>query len=208
MREKSGTKKAEGRYHHSALRQALMDAAISFLETNDITQLGMQTLARATGVSKGAPYHHFSNKEAVIVAIAEEGFRLFGAQLEAIGRGATVGSASAVGELVAACLDFAAQHPVHYRLMFLPEWSERSRFPDLHRAGEAALGQLVELVRRAGDLPPLEALQKALSVFALLHGFTSLVAAKVVTSIPGAPPIAQQRAQIEAAVRAIIGGDP
>lgn len=199
-----GTKKAEGRYHHSALRRALMDAAIAFLETDDITQLSMQTLARATGVSKGAPYHHFPNKEAVIVAIAEEGFRLFGERLEGIADG----SGDAVAALVTGCIEFAAEHPVHYRLMFLPEWSERSRFPELHRAGEAALGHLVGIVRRAGGLSEGQAFPKALTVFGLLYGFTALMAAKVVTSIPGAPSIEQQQAEIEVAVRAIIGAAP
>jgi AcrR family transcriptional regulator len=183
-------------YHHKDLRRALMDAALTYLEKHEITRLNMQVLARTAGVSAGAPYHHFTDKEAVIAALATEGFELLLARMGE--RKLADEPQRALAELARGYLEFAAENRGHYRLMFLPEWSDRERFVALHRAGGEALARFAEHVRvglphgAGSDV----ALSRALQAFALLHGFAELTAAKVLTSIPGAPTLAIQREQV------------
>lgn len=190
------------RYHHGDLRRALMDAALGFLEGHDVTRLTMQELSRLAGVSRGAPYHHFADKEAVIEALATEGFDLL------LARGAhldwDVPPVQALAQAADAYLDFTAAHPVHHRLMFLPEWSDRDRYPGLHAAAEPALGLLVGAVLGQVDRTPRAAVARALNVFALLHGFAQLRAIGLLDNAPGAPSARAQRADLLRCLQAMV----
>jgi AcrR family transcriptional regulator len=191
-------------YHHHDLRRALMDAALAFLEANDITRLSMQVLARAAGVSAGAPYHHFADKEAIIAALATEGFELLLARIAE--RDWNIPAPDAIAELASGYLDFASHYPTHYRLMYLRELSDRAKFPELHLAGGQVLAHFVGVVRRGlPGAPATAAMSRALSTFALLHGFAELEAANVLATIPGAPAVASQRAHlVERAVHLVL----
>ena len=61
-------------YHHGDLRQALIDGAIALIAEQDISSLSLREVARRVGVSHAAPYRHFADKEALLAAVAEEGF--------------------------------------------------------------------------------------------------------------------------------------
>ena len=67
-------------YHHGNLRQALIDAAVGALQTEGIEALSLRKLAKDIGVSHNAPYMHFEDKEALLAAIAEEGFKRLAAR--------------------------------------------------------------------------------------------------------------------------------
>ena len=62
-------------YHHGDLRQALLRAAKQLIAEAGIENLSLRKLAERAGVSRTAPYHHFSDKNDLLCAIAAEGFR-------------------------------------------------------------------------------------------------------------------------------------
>lgn len=64
-------------YHHGDLRQQLIHQAAKMIREEGEAALSMRKLAAQLGVSRTAPYHHFEDKQALLNAIAEEGFRLF-----------------------------------------------------------------------------------------------------------------------------------
>ena len=77
----------------------------------------MRAAARAAGVSPGAPYHHFEDKDALLAAVGEEGFELFGKALrEAAGAPAPTPRMRAQNVGVAYVL-FAIEHPTRFRVM-------------------------------------------------------------------------------------------
>ena len=61
-------------YHHGGLRNALIIAATELIEERGSIEFSMSEAARRAGVSSGAPYRHFKDKEALLVAVAELGF--------------------------------------------------------------------------------------------------------------------------------------
>src|SRR5262245_40005842 len=69
----AGPKK--GRYHHGDLRRALLEAALELIRAEGQAVLTLREVARRAGVTHAAPYRHFKNKEALLAAVAEEGFR-------------------------------------------------------------------------------------------------------------------------------------
>jgi len=60
-------------YHHGDLRSALIEAAAHVAATEGVKAVRMRPLARAVGVSPGAPFRHFKSVDALLVAVAEEG---------------------------------------------------------------------------------------------------------------------------------------
>ena len=62
-------------YHHGDLRESLLAAAESQLEKDGPSGLSLRKLGRQLGVTPGAPYRHFEDKDALLAALAVEGFR-------------------------------------------------------------------------------------------------------------------------------------
>ena len=51
-------------YHHGDLRDALVRAALEILEDSTVTEVSVRAAARRAGVSTGAPYRHFADRDA------------------------------------------------------------------------------------------------------------------------------------------------
>ncbi|WP_257461560.1 TetR/AcrR family transcriptional regulator [Archangium lipolyticum] len=174
-------------YHHLDLRRALLDAAIEFLREGDVTGLTIQVLARAAGVSPGAPYHHFPDKQSLLAALATEGFEILGEKLvRAVSREPSAPGQAAA--LATAYLAFAREHASHYRIMFLPDIEDRVRFAAVHAASERCLQVLLGVVAAGNPGMSSESVAaRAIAVWSLCHGFASLRAARVLGNIPGIP---------------------
>src|ERR1700759_4947056 len=76
-------------YHHGDLREALISAAMSAVETGGPEALSLRDLAQSLGVSSAAPYRHFPDRKALLDEVAARGF----ADLDAAYRAARDGAA-------------------------------------------------------------------------------------------------------------------
>ena len=61
-------------YHHGNLRATLLIAAERTLRDRGIEQVTLRDLARQAGVSHGAPSRHFRDRQALLDALAAEGY--------------------------------------------------------------------------------------------------------------------------------------
>ena len=66
--------KPKDKYHHGNLRNKLIAIATELLSEEGAHSLSLRKISQRAGVSHNAPYMHFADKEAVLAAIAEEGF--------------------------------------------------------------------------------------------------------------------------------------
>src|SRR6478672_12407716 len=65
-------------YHHGNLRSELLSCAERALSEGGLAQLSLRDLARQAGVSHGAPRRHFADKQALLDALAQDGFERLG----------------------------------------------------------------------------------------------------------------------------------
>lgn len=129
----SPSPKSGRRYHHGDLRNALIGTAIALARAGGPEAVVLREVARRTGVSAAAAYHHFASHEDLVQAVKEQSLNLLAEQMRAALAGnrqaATPDPAAAarrqVRTLGAAYLQFAAQEPGLYRLTFGP----RGRWP-------------------------------------------------------------------------------
>jgi len=63
------------RYHHGNLRDSLVNMGTELLGDRGLAGISLREIARKLGVGHNAPYRHFRNKQQLLEAIAEAGFR-------------------------------------------------------------------------------------------------------------------------------------
>jgi len=161
------------RYHHGDLRRALLCAAEEVLEREGPAALSLRELARVIGVSHNAPYRHFADREALLAAVAADGFRRLATGLAAADAAAPPGERlQATGR---AYLDFARTHRALYLLMFGPGL-RKSAHAELRDAARAAFDVLRDVVASAGIPPGPRARHGAIGAWALVHGLAHLTA--------------------------------
>lgn len=168
-------------YHHGNLRAELLEQAILQLRDTPPEQLSLRAVARALGVSQTAPYRHFSDKEALLAAIATRGYRqlldvLQGAREEV----AESDSASAADELRAvagAYIEFAADNEQLFKLMFGPQVQPSARHPELREVSRETLMLVQQILQRGmqlGEFAEQDPLYLANAGWAGIHGMATL----------------------------------
>jgi AcrR family transcriptional regulator len=169
------------RYHHGALREALIAEALKVLETDGMEGISLRGLAEAAGVSKTAPYRHFADKRDLLVTLAAEGFRTFADLLEEavtdLPPVEPANSLAGIRALSRVYIDFAQSQPALYRLMFSRlGYSLHSEACRLNSARAfSVLTKSVQEAQAAGWRSHQDTRALILSVWAGVHGWAGLL---------------------------------
>lgn len=105
-------------YHHGDLNQALVTTATECLEAMGVDGLSMRKLADALGVSRTAAYHHFKDKDALLSAIAAQGFSRWLSKVKGIFEDPQHSADEKLKRFIHAYVRHAYEHPQMYELMF------------------------------------------------------------------------------------------
>ena len=124
-------------YHHGDLREALILAGIELIAEKGFAGLSVAEAARRTGVSAAAPYRHFANRDAFLLAIATEAGVTMGDQLEAA-LVAIDDPLEQLAEIAEIYVRFVMAHKVGFDLIFATELRE-SDDGDLRAAGRRVI---------------------------------------------------------------------
>jgi AcrR family transcriptional regulator len=199
VRDASRTRRESAR---TSARQAILGAASELLTAEGYEALSLRRVAERAGYTATTIYRHFPDKDALLYAVTEEGFRLLTARLASAG-----GEPDPFASLEAVALayiDFGLEHPVYYGVMFVSRpdqlWrrqpdqpgSRMDRFSSLRGAVAAALA-----TRQSMES---DVLTVSNALWAITHGVVSLALA-----IPHLP-ARQVRAFGTLGVRAFLRG--
>ncbi len=165
-------------YHHGDLRAALLAEAAAMITEGGAASLTMRAIGVRLGVSRAAPYRHFADKTALLVAVAANGFNGLGARLQATQAGASRSSVERLRRIGEEYVRFALENPAHYRLMYGREALSREDLPELREAAGALLEQFVGAIRahqRSGAIKRQDPRAQAYVAWSAVHGLASLV---------------------------------
>jgi AcrR family transcriptional regulator len=170
--------------HGQSLRTRLITAARDLLERDGLEAATLRATAREAGVSHMAPYRHFKDKDALLAAVAEQGFRAMTRFIDAAGGAGTERNAAGL-----AYVAFALDNPALYGLMFGANLSPRERFPGLLAAGGEAFERCIaasgaESRRISGGE---EATPSAVALWSIVHGLATLVIDGLIAMPPKGP---------------------
>lgn len=180
-------------YHHGNLRTALLDAAGEILEQQGLEALSLREAARRAGVSHNAPYRHFANREALLAALAAEGFAELGGALGRAGG----------PEAGASYVSFALHHPQRFRLMFGGVVSTDAH-PELREQAARAFDGLQRSFSGTG--PPERAAHAAAAAWSLVHGLAELLLNGHLRRAAGEDPVEYARNVIGTVRFAVVPG--
>jgi len=166
------------RYHHGDLRLALVGEALKLVEERGVAGLTLREVARRAGVSEAAPYRHFASKDALVAAVAEDGFQSMLARVRRALAGASADPAERLEAVGAAYVRFAVERPAHFRVMFGRDVAESHGFKGLWDAGQAnfeALLHEIAAAQKAGLVAGRDRRPAARALWSALHGLAFLL---------------------------------
>ena len=167
-----------GAYHHGDLREALLTEAAAMIAEDGATSVTMRAMGKRLGVSRAAPYRHFEDKTALLVAVAATGFGRLSARLQATGASGPTSSVKRLLRIGEEYVRFALENPAHYRLMYGREALSREDRPELREAAKALLEQFVGAIRaqqRSGTIKRQDPRAQAYVAWSAVHGLSSLL---------------------------------
>jgi len=161
-----------------AFRERIVQASTELIKEQGLSALSMREVARRAGVSHQAPYYYFADREAIIGAIAEQGFRIMGDYVQRSAPATPGAPHDAIMAAGRAYLEFALEHPAHFRVMFRPELVSPERHPNVRGEGLHACDRFHRIVSSAAAAglpadPSVDAL--FLLCWSVVHGLACLV---------------------------------
>lgn len=156
-------------YHHGDLRRAVLDRALEIVGERGAAGLSLRGVAGDLGVSHTAPRHHFGSNTGLLTAIAIEGFSTLRDRLSALRL-----AEAAPLELGVAYVEFAAEHPAHFAVMFQPTLLD-AEDAMLREASDGAFAELrsgIEALTPYGTVE--DAAAAVTAAWSLMHGLATL----------------------------------
>jgi AcrR family transcriptional regulator len=170
------------RYHHGALRAALLTQAEKALQVSGVDGLSLRELARAVGVSHGAPRRHFEDKAALLEALVADGFDRLGAALAKAANPDGRDFVATLNDVAVAYVRFATDNPALVELMSASRYLANAS-DQLRHARETAfapVARLVETGQETGELVGSGMQEVGTLLFATLHGVATLANNKMI----------------------------
>jgi len=176
----NSSKPIKSSYHHGDLRDTLLHAATEMVANTGIEGLSLRKLAEKVGVSRTAPYHHFKDKNELLCGIAEEGFKIWSQQAQAIFDDDSLSMKERYRRFVKGYVNYAVENPELYELMFgRVIWRDNSSTQTLRDVAYPCFQGQVAMTRMWQDKGLLATSEDTLRVaqvtWATLHGLARLV---------------------------------
>jgi len=158
------------------LRQKVLQASLALIEEGGLGRLSMREVARRSGVSHQAPYYYFGDREAILAAIAGNGFSMLAESFQRAVARAGSEPAKALEAIGLAYVGFALRHPAYFQAMFRADAVPLDRYADVRKREDEAFGKLVEKIGEAfTDQPPTARLRISVACWAMVHGLATLI---------------------------------
>ncbi len=183
-------------YHHGDLRRALIDAGLRVLAEKGTHALNLREVARVAEVSHTAPYRHFADKDGLIAAIAEDGFRQLSVVIDAANACVSDRVADKLITAGQAYVRFAIEHPDHFKVMFSGVRNLETH-PELYAASKQGFHFLIATIQDGQQRQQLIAgdpMDLAKTIWAMMHGLAILLIEKQFPTLQGTVNAQQKQA--------------
>lgn len=152
----------------AATRRALIVAAAELLDAGGPEAVTLREVGARAGVSRGAPYRHFADKESLLTVVATEGWQRIADAIHTI-RTTPNAPPTQLRDALMALIEVGRNHPHLYRMMF----STPTGDPDAAaRAASRAQDEFLAIV--ATVVGPTDARRYGALLFTNAHGIAGM----------------------------------
>jgi AcrR family transcriptional regulator len=172
-------------YHHGNLRSALLEQAERTVDERGAQALSLRELAREIGVSHAAPRRHFPDRQALLDALAQDGFERLGGELQRAVERAGTSFAARLHALAQAYIAFATRHAPLLELMFAGK--QRAGAERVQESADRAFAPSVAVIAEAqasGELRAGDPGRVAIVAFATLQGLAAMANGGMIEAAP------------------------
>jgi AcrR family transcriptional regulator len=166
---------SERPYHHGNLRVTLLAAAEHTLREEGLDQVSLRALARAAGVSHAAPRRHFPDRQALLGALAADGYERLADTLAAAIEQAGPDFEAQFQAGGTAFVRFAVDNAALLDLMFASRPAAAKGAPE---RPYLIVGEMVRRGQESGRLAPGDPGHLRLLVLAMLQGIAELITSR------------------------------
>jgi AcrR family transcriptional regulator len=152
----------------AATRGALVRAASELLDAGGPDAVTLRAVGALAGVSRGAPYGHFENKEGLLAALAVDAWNEVADEVEHLRTAGDTGARDRLASAVLSLVNLGRQKPHLYALMF----STPANDPETTEAAGRLNGAFLAIV--ADAVGEADARRYGALVMATAHGIASL----------------------------------
>lgn len=190
------------------LRGEILAAARAIVMKQGYAELTMRRIADAVGYSPAAIYQYFENRDAIAIALMEQGFGALNAAFASAA--ASTDPFEQLAHVARTYVSFGLENPETYRLMFMEDPQitrallERPADPDEEgsAAYAAVINPVATLAQRGQLRPGITVMAAADAFWVALHGLVSL---KITCpSFPATPAAELTDLLIETLVRGMV----
>jgi AcrR family transcriptional regulator len=156
------------------LHREFVQAARRYIARHGHLSLSLRALAERVGVTTAAPYYHFADRRALLLAVAVEGFEelIDGARTRAAAAGEPRAQLTGLGEWF---IQFTSENAHLTTLMYESELTSPVVDPALGAFQDAGHRQLEAIMLQArGDLGPVERSIRVAAYWSAIYGFAML----------------------------------
>lgn len=164
-------------YHHGDLPHALLDAAERLLNEHGADGVSVRKAATLAGVSSGAPYRHFRDRDALMSALAARGHRELAQKMQARIDAAGANPIDRLRAQGVAFVLYARERPEMFRVMHHAPWVAPGASPQM----DQVMSELSDWTDRlgaeaqgAGQLNASALQPQVLACRALVYGLARL----------------------------------
>lgn len=156
-------------------KDQLITAAIRLLDTGGPEAVTLRAVAQEVGVSHNAPYKHFTDKRALLSAVAQKSFADMNAAFAELSQQGQTPLAS-LRLIVARYLEFAENHPARYRLLFSdPDIGKETGDVEAHALRTFdAVSKLLKAAQRTGEIRKEDPAKLTALLYGGIHGLADL----------------------------------
>ncbi|MEU3765045.1 TetR/AcrR family transcriptional regulator [Amycolatopsis keratiniphila] len=156
----------------AATRRALLDAAADLLDVGGPDAVTLRAVGARAGVTRGAPYRHFPDKDSLLTTIAAEALDQLADQVQVVRADPRMPPADTLQRALDALMTIGRRQPHLYRLMFA---SPVGAAATVHAAVQAADRAMDEFLTIVGDLVGAQHARRfAALLLTSAHGITDM----------------------------------
>ncbi|WP_433437195.1 TetR/AcrR family transcriptional regulator [Nonomuraea sp. CA-141351] len=156
----------------AATRRALLDAAAALLDIGGPGAVTLREVGARAGVTRGAPYRHFPDKDSLLTAVATEALDRLADQAKVVRADPQAPPADKLQRALSALMTIGRRQPHLYRLMFAAPAGDPAAVHAATQAGDRAQGEFFAIV---GDLVGAQDTRRyAALLLTSVHGITDM----------------------------------
>ncbi|MFJ3926378.1 TetR/AcrR family transcriptional regulator [Streptomyces sp. NPDC090022] len=156
----------------AATRRALLDAAADLLDSGGPGAVTLREVGARAGVTRGAPYRHFPDKDSLLTAVAAEALDRLADQAQDVRTDPQAPPADKLRRALSALMTIGRRQPHLYRLMFASPAGDPAAIHAATQAGDRAQDEFLAIV---GDLVGAQHTSRyAALLLTSVHGITDM----------------------------------